>query len=128
MDKPKITSYRELLAEEERLKLLLQSRRQQVRSDLHAIHTELQPVIRAGTTVKKFLARRGTTAAANLGIRLVVDGLIKRSLLARSGWLMRTVVPVLLKNYASNITAEPDKLVMKIRKVFGMDGKAVRQE
>jgi len=117
-----------LLAEEERLKQLLQSQRQQVRSDLQAIHTELQPVIRAGNTIKRFLARRGTTAAANLGIRLVVDELIKRSLLARSGWLMRSVVPVLLKNYASHITAEPDKLVMKIRKVFGINGKSLRQE
>jgi urocanate hydratase len=53
---------------------------------------------------------------------------VKNFILAKSGWITRTIIPFFLKNYASHIAEEPEKLVRKIKHLFGKNGKVVRPE
>jgi hypothetical protein len=124
----KITSYQEMLEEEERLTQLLKFQQQQIQSDVRGIKEELRPITNIAATAKKFFVRKSGQAITTIGIKLLVDGLVKNFVLAKSGWITRTIIPFLLKNYASHIAQEPEKLVNKIKHMFGKNGKAVRPE
>jgi hypothetical protein len=123
----KITTYKEMLEEEDRLKQLLMFQEQQVQADIRGIKEELRPITNFGNTAKKFLTRKGGQAVTMLSIKLLVDGLVKNFILAKSGWFTRLAVPFFLKNYASHLAQEPGKLMDKIKHMFGKNGK-VRQE
>jgi hypothetical protein len=124
----KITSYQEMLEEEERLTQLLKFQQQQIQSDVRGIKEELRPITNLAGTVKKFFVRKSGQALTTVGIKLLVDGLVKNLILAKSGWITRTIIPFVLKNYASHLAGEPEKLVNKIKHMFGKNGKAVRPE
>ena len=124
----KITSYQEMLEEEERLTQLLKFQQQQIQSDVRGIKDELRPITNIAGTAKKFFVRKSGDAIITIGIKLLVDGLVKNFILAKSGWITRTIIPFLLKNYASNIAHEPEKLVNKLKHMFGKNGKTVRPE
>lgn len=114
-----ITSYKELLQEKARLKLLLAEQELQIKEDWQLIKEDLKPVVLIGATVRKLLTRKAGISAAHLGINLFADTFIRKVLLARTGWLIRFLVPFLVKNYASNLVDEPEKLLHKIKKWFG---------
>jgi hypothetical protein len=124
----KITTYDEMLEEEERLKQLLGAQKLQLQYDIHGIEEELRPLTNFTQTVKKFLTRKGGQAATTVGIKLLVDGLVKNLLLSKAGWLTRFAVPFFLKNYASHLANEPGKLMSKIKHMFGKNGKTVKPE
>jgi hypothetical protein len=123
----KITSYKEMLEEEERLKVLLKAQEQQIQLDFQGIKEELRPVTNFANTAKKFFVRKGTQGLTLVAIKLLADGVVKNFVLKKAGWITRIVVPFFLKNYASNFANEPGKLVDKIKHLFGKNGK-VRQE
>lgn len=118
-----ITSYKELLQEKARLKLLLAEQELQIKEDWQLIKEDLKPVVLVGATIRKLLTRKAGIGAVHLGINLIADTFIKKVLLARTGWLTRFLVPFLIKNYASNLVDEPEKLLHKIKKWFGRNGK-----
>jgi hypothetical protein len=122
----KITTYKEMLEEEERLKDLLKLQEQQIQIDIRGIKEELLPITNFAQTAKRFFVRKGGTALTTLSIKLLVDGLVKNFILKKSGWVMRFIVPFFLKNYASHLAEEPGKLINKIKHMFGKNGK-VRQ-
>lgn len=124
----KITSYQEMLEEEERLTQLLKFQQQQIQSDVRGIKEELRPITNIAGTAKKFFVRKSGDAIITVGIKLLVDCLVKNLILAKSGWITRTIIPFLLKNYASHVAHEPEKLVNKLKHMFGKNGKAVRPE
>lgn len=124
----KITSYQEMLEEEERLTQLLRFQQQQIQADVRGIKEELRPITNFAGTAKKFFVRKSGQAITTVGIKILVDGLVKNLILAKSGWITRTIIPFVLKNYASHWAQEPEKLVSKIKHMFGKNGKAVRPE
>lgn len=113
-----------MLEEEERLKDLLKLQEQQLQIDIRGIKEELRPITNIGQTAKKFFTRKSGQALTTLSIKLLVDGVVKNFILARSGWFMRLAVPFFLKNYASHLAEEPGKLINKIKHMFGKNGKA----
>lgn len=123
----KITTYQEMLEEEERLKQLLKAQELQLQADVRGIKEELRPIANIASTARKFVTRKGGQALTTLSIRLLVDGLVKNLILAKSGWIARFAVPFFLKNYASHFANEPGSIVDKIKHMFGKNGK-VRQE
>ena len=116
-----------MLEEEERLTQLLKFQQQQLQADVQGIKYELQPITNLAGTVKKFFVRKSGKAITTVGIKLLVDGLVKNLILAKAGWITRTIIPFVLKNYASHFAGEPEKLVNKLRHMFGKNGK-VRPE
>lgn len=123
----KITTYEEMLEEEERLKQLLSAQKLQVKQDIRSIEEELRPLINFTQTAKKFLVRKGGQAATTVGIKLLVDGFVKNLILSKAGWITRIAVPFFLKNYASHLANEPGKFMDKLKHLFGKNGK-VKQE
>lgn len=126
MTKP-ITSYKELLQEKARLKALMAQQKMQIKEDWQAIKEDLKPSIIIASTMRKLFTRKASGIFANMGINLLADGLIKKLLLARSGRLTKWVVPFFIKNYASHLVDEPDKLMHKIKHLFRKNGKAHQQ-
>jgi len=124
----KITSYQEMLEDEERLTQLLKIQQKQIQADVRGIKEELQPITNLAATAKKFFVRKSGQAVTTVGIKLLVDGLVKNFVLAKSGWITRTVIPFFLKNYASHFAQDPGKLLKKIKHMFGKNGKVVRPE
>ena len=120
--KKQFKSYNELVAEQERLRELAKTQQLQIKGDLAGIREELEPVIHVGATLKKFLTHKSGDLLANLGINLVTNGLIKKVILSKAGWLTRLIVPQLVKNYASHVVGSGN-FVDKIMNLFSKNGK-----
>ncbi|THU37143.1 hypothetical protein FAM09_19530 [Niastella caeni] len=118
-----INSYKELLQEKARLKALLAEQEVLIKEDWQAIKHDLQPAVLVGSTLRKLLTRKGGITAAHLGINLLADGFVKKVLLGRTKWLIRWLVPFLIKNYASHLVDEPGSWLHKIKTMFGKNGK-----
>jgi hypothetical protein len=118
-----ITSYKELLQEKGRLKTLLAEQELLIKEDWHLIKQDIKPVVLVGATIRKLFTRKVGLTAAHLGINLLADGFIRKVLLARTGWIVRLLVPFLIKNYASHVIDEPGTIMHKIKKLFGMKDK-----
>ena len=118
-----INSYKELLEEKARLNALLIQQELQIKEDWQSLKEELKPAVMVGATLKKLFTRKAGTSAAQLGINLVADGLIRKVLLSKTGWLTRWLIPFLVKNYASHLVDKPEKLIHKIKKFFSRNGK-----
>lgn len=118
-----ITSYKELLQEKARLKALLAEQELLIKEDWQLIKEDLKPFVVAGDTVRKLFTRKAGITAAQLGINLLADGFVKKVLLSRTGWITRIIVPFLIKNYGSYLVDEPEKILHKIKTLFGKNGK-----
>jgi hypothetical protein len=119
-----ITNYKELLEEKARLQALLVEQKKQISADWEDIKEDLKPSVMVASTIRKLFSRKAGSAIATLGINLFADGFIKKVLLSKTGWLSRLVVPSLVKNYASHLFEEPEKIVEKIKHLFSKNGKA----
>jgi hypothetical protein len=113
-----ITNYKELVAEKARLNALLAEQELLIKEDWHAIKHELKPFVHVAATVRNFLTRKATMNALQLGVNLFSDGFVKRILLKNAGWFAKLLVPFFIKNYASHVTDEPEKLLHKIKNLF----------
>jgi hypothetical protein len=77
-----------------------------------------------GATLRKVFTRKAGLTAAQLGINVLTDGFIKKVLLRKAGWLIRLIVPLLIKNYASHVgEGGAQNLMQKIKKFFSKNGK-----
>src|SRR5687767_1601657 len=113
-----ISNYKELRQEKVRLEALLQQQKLQIREDWQSIKDDLKPSFLLASTMKKVFTRKASEAFANLGINLVADGLFKKVLLARSGHISRWIIPFLVKNYASHLVDDSEKIIQKIKNFF----------
>ncbi|OQP46955.1 hypothetical protein A4H97_05390 [Niastella yeongjuensis] len=113
-----ITNYKELLQEKARLKGLLAEQELQIKEDWQVIKEDLKPYTNAAATIRNFFTRKATVSAMQLGVNIFADGFVKKVLLGNTGWLIRTVVPFFIKNYASHLTDEPEKIIHKIKNFF----------
>jgi len=120
----KITSYKQLLEEKERLTVLLRLQQEQVQEDFRGIKEELRPLTHITSALGMFVTRKSGSMLSSLGINLLVNGFVKKVLLSKTGWVTRFIVPFLLKNYASHLVQEPEKLLTKIMGFFSKNGKA----
>lgn len=116
-----IKTYKDLLEEKGRLENLLNQQQQIVRDDLKQLGEELKPVKSALDTAGKFFTRDNHNLLLNAGANTLIDVLIKRVLLSKTGWITRLVVPFLVKNYSSHIISE--KKGTLIKKLFSWIGK-----
>jgi hypothetical protein len=113
-----IRTYKDLLEEKAKLKIILGDQKLQIKEDWQGIKEELQPVIHVADTVRNFFTRKATQSALQLGVNLFTDGFVKKVLLARTGWITRFLIPFFIKNFASHVTDKPEKLIHKIKNLF----------
>ena len=91
--------------ERARLENQMQLSKLNIRNELAAIKTEINPVRQA----VGFIGDVFTTpqkGLLSLGVGLGVDVILRRGLLARAGWITKLVVPFLVRNMASNLISK----------------------
>lgn len=107
-----IRTYKDLLEEKSRLQNLLALQKQEIKNNFSELKEELKPVNLVSSHVAKLLTRKRNNPITQGTIRFLGDFILKRKVLARSGWAARTFIPVLFKNYASNILKDREQEIL----------------
>jgi hypothetical protein len=116
----KIRTYQDLLQEEQRLVEQLKIQETVIRQDLVGFRENVEPVKKFFTTAQKMFTRDNRVPFFNIGLELAIDILLRRFILRKAGWISRTIVPYLVKNFSSHVIGEEKRrmLVKKVRELF----------
>jgi|GEM_PF-284059 len=101
--KPTIRTYDDLLKEKARLTELLQAQKELVRADVEEIKLELQPVKNAISMIGRLTTRDKSNPLLTSATESIIDLVVRKMILSRSGWLTRIIVPFLMKNVSSHL-------------------------
>ena len=119
--KRKIRSYEDLEKEEQLLEELLHTQKQLVQLDVEILKQQLKPA----TMALKFFNKITTVDKSNLllneGANKVIDLVLNKFILARSGWITKFLIPIFMKNYSSHLIGE--NKVNIVEKVFSLFGR-----
>jgi hypothetical protein len=118
--KSRINTYEDLLDEQKRLQLLLQTQKDIVRQDIREIKEELAPIKTAVNFIGKLTTRDSGNPLINSTVNTAIDLLIRKVVLGRAGWITKLVVPFIIKNFASHaIDEKKDSIIQKLFSWFG---------
>jgi hypothetical protein len=97
-----IRSHKDLLAEQDRLRLQMKVQKEQIREDLVEIKEEFKPVLSLVRIIGKFTNRETRNdALVTTGSSLAIDLLVKKFL--SGNLLTRLFLPPMLKNVSSHV-------------------------
>lgn len=110
-----ISSYEDLCKEKERLTQLLKSQRAQIQRDIEELKDEFKPVVSLSENVSKLLSREDGkdplyAAGTNIGIDILVA-----KFFSKSNFLVKLVLPAILKNVSSHLLPEAPPSLRKPR-------------
>ena len=115
----KIETYKDLVEQKQKLEALLYAQKQLIRADVEELKLELRPLSGVAAYVKKFTTRDKTAFLVSISSDILAQGLLKRVVLARSGWLMKTILPYFFRNFSSNFLSEQkDKFIDRLRAIL----------
>jgi hypothetical protein len=118
--KRKIKSYDDLEREEQLLEELLETQKKLVQLDIQVLKQQLKPA----TTALQFFNKITTVDKSNLllneGANNIIDFVVKRVLLPKSGWITKMLIPFFVKNYSSHLIADNKNGIME--KLFSFIG------
>jgi len=104
-----IKTYDDLLQEEQRLTVQMNSYKELIKEDITGIRQGLNPLKRGAKMVKGLFSRDDNGPLLNFGLNFGMDVLLRRILLGRAGWVTKVMVPYLVKNYASHLITEDQR-------------------
>ena len=107
--KNKISTYEDLVQEEQRLTALLGSYKELIKDDIAGVKEGLNPVKQVAKTVRNLFTRGDNGPLLNFGMNFGLDVFLKRVLLGRASWITKVVVPYVIKNYASHLITEDQR-------------------
>jgi hypothetical protein len=83
-----------------------------------------------GEFIRKITTKDKTSLLLNIGSDIVINSVVKRFILSRAGWFVRTIIPYFLKNYSSHFLSEQKyKWIEKLRSWLGhKNGKEQEKE
>ena len=124
--KRKIRSYEDLEKEEQLLEELLRTQKQLIQLDVQVLKNQLKPAGMALQFFNKITTVDKSNILLNEGANKVIDLVLNKFILARSGLITKFLVPIFLKNYSSHIIGENKmNIVEKVLSLFGgKNGKA----
>lgn len=115
MNSRPISSYEDLCREQERLTELLKGQRAQIQRDIEELKNEFKPVISLSENVTKLISRDdGKDPLVAAGTNLGIDILVSR-LFSKSNFLLRLVLPAILKNISSHLLPDAPPSLRKPR-------------
>ena len=118
--KRKIRSYEDLEREEQLLEELLRTQKELILLDIEVLKDQLKPAKMALQFFNKITTKDKSNLLLNEGANKMIDLVLDRFILARSGWITKFVVPIFLKNYSSHLIADnKGNIVEKIFSLFG---------
>jgi hypothetical protein len=108
-----INTYDDLVRERERLKDLLKVQRTQIQRDFNDLKDEFKPVIHVSSTLGKLLSREdGKDPVVAAGTNIGID-LLTTTLFSKSNFLLRLILPAILKNLSSHYLPKPGPVIKK---------------
>jgi hypothetical protein len=114
-----IKTYEDLEAEKMKLQQLLKAQRELIHEDIAELKEELRPMGQALSFIGKITTRDRNNALLTEGADRVIDLLVKKLILGRSGWITRLLVPFFMKNYSSHFLADhKDQIIDAIKSFF----------
>lgn len=117
--KKRIKTYEDLEREEEILEELLRSQKELIQIEIRMLKQQLKPVQMALQLVGKLTTADKHNPLLTQGANTVIDLLLKKFVLAKSGWLTKMIVPFFVKNYSSHLIADnKDAIIHKVGSVF----------
>ena len=119
--KKKIMSYEDLEREEQLLEELLRTQKQLIQLDIQVMRDQLKPAGMALQVFNKITTVDKSNILLNEGANKVIDLVLNKFLLAKSGWITRFLVPMFMKNYSSHLIG--DNKVNIVEKVFSLFGR-----
>ena len=123
MSKP-IKTYEDLVEEQERLEGLLKLQKENIRSGMVSLKSELKPAFSAFSFLGSLVSRDYTNPILGTAANSVIDLVLKRIILGRAGWIARTIIPLVTKNMTSHYIADHENdIFRKIFKFFGFKKK-----
>ena len=110
-----ITNYEELRAEQKRLKEFLSVKKEHIRIDIQEIKEELRPALAVTRVISDLLigSSNSKNTLVKTGTNITVDLALRRAL-SNSNFLVKLLVPGLVKNYSSHLV---DKAIPFIKKI-----------
>lgn len=118
--KRKIRSYEDLEREERLLEELLKTQKELIQLDFQVLRDQLKPAKMALQFFNKITTKDKSNILLNEGANRMIDLVLNRFILARSGWITKFLVPMFLKNYSSHLIADnKTNIVEKIFSLFG---------
>ena len=140
MNSKPITSYEDLCKEKERLTELLKAQKAQIHRDIEELKNEFRPMVSLSENVAKLLSREDgkdpiVAAGTNIGIDILAG-----KLLSKSNFLVRFILPSILKNISSHLLPDAtppfkkplvkktvvERTVVREQKPVAVDGRAQR--
>ncbi len=124
--KRRITSYEDLEKEEQLLEELLKAQKQLVLVDIEQLKNQIKPATTALKLFNNVISPDKSNPLLTAGTNTAIDFLLKKFVLGNSGWIVKMVVPYLVKNYSSHLIAgNKDSIVQKLFSLIGgKNGKA----
>jgi len=120
----KITTYEELLREKERLELQLQVHKAAVKMHVDDIKEKLNPIRNAFHFFSNFTSSAASDTLIGTGLGLSLELLVRKVFFSRTGWIMKMVAPILIKNFSANMLQKNKKsLIRKVKSVLHLNGK-----
>jgi hypothetical protein len=113
-----ITNYHELLLEKQRLNLLLTERKILLKTEFEEVKEKLKPFSQIIGFVGKLTSKGSGNPLLNAGITIGVNLLLKKVLLRNAGWVIRLLMPAMVKNYLSHEAEETNNVFAKIGGFF----------
>jgi len=119
--KRKIRSYEDLEKEEQLLEELLRAQKQLIQLDVQVLRNQLKPARMALQVFNKITTVDKSNLLLNEGANKVIDLVLNKFILARSGWITKFLVPIFLKNYSSHLIGDNKANIAE--KVFSLFGR-----
>ncbi len=115
----KIGKYDELLIEKQKLEMLFQAQKELVKYDINDIRSSFDPAFSALEFLKKLTVRNSDNPVIQSGINMLIDFLSNKLKSEHAGFIRTTVLPHIIKNYASHFLAGyTDKLIEQLVSLF----------
>lgn len=117
--KRRIRNYEDLEREEQLLEELLRSQKELIQIEIGLLKHNLKPAQMALQFVNKITTRDKHNPLLMQGANTVIDVVLKKFVLAKSGWITKMLVPFFVKNYSSHLIADnKNTIVNKVASVF----------
>jgi hypothetical protein len=110
----KLSTYDELLSERQRLKLQLQNEKVELMGELEIIRQKLKPVSTMIEFAEKLVTKDKTNPVVDTGLSIGVDLLLRKVVLRNSGWIIKLLAPLFVRNYLSHEIHENSGWIQKI--------------
>ncbi len=105
-----ISTYKELLSEKERLERSLNTQKQLVRLDINTLKSQFKPVSELSHGINGYAAAPKTNILFTILADEAAMLILKKIIIARSGWLGKIILPPFFRRFTSNFLKEQVKL------------------